>query len=47
MQNHLCQILAHYVVFLGSLLTLPIATHVEQFILEAAAARWYKEGNFE
>jgi hypothetical protein len=47
MQDHLCQILAHYVVYLGSQLTLPIATHVEQFILEAAAARWYKEGNFE
>jgi hypothetical protein len=47
MQDHLCQILAHYLVYLGSQLSLPIATHVEQFILEAAAARWDKEGNFE
>jgi hypothetical protein len=47
MQSHLCQILAHFVVYLGSQLSLPIASHVEQFILEAAAARWHKEGNFE
>jgi hypothetical protein len=47
MQDHLCQILAHYVVYLGSQLNLPIGGHVRQFILEAATSRWYKEGNFE
>lgn len=33
-------------VFVASKLKLPIAVHVEQFILEAAHARWYKEGSF-
>jgi hypothetical protein len=47
MQDHLCQILAHYVVYLGSQLSLLIATYVEQFIVEAAVAKWGKEGNFE
>jgi len=47
MQDHLCKILAHYVVYLGKQLKLPMTSHVEQFILEAAAARWNKEGNFE
>jgi hypothetical protein len=47
MQDHLCQILAHYVVYLGSQLSLPIASHVGQFILESATTRWNKEGNFE
>jgi len=47
MQDHLCQILAHYVLYLGSQLGIQIAGHVEQFILEAAAARWKKQGNFE
>jgi len=47
MQDHLCKILAHYIVYLGEQLKLPMASHVEQFILEAATARWNKEGNFE
>jgi len=47
MQDHLCQILAHYVVYLGSRLNLPIRSQVSRFILEAASARWYKEGNFK
>lgn len=47
MQNHLCQILAHYVIYLGSQLKLPIANGADQFILEAAPARWHKEGIFQ
>lgn len=45
--NFLCQILAHYVIYLGSQLKLRIDTTKEQFILQAAAARWHKEGNFD
>jgi hypothetical protein len=39
MQRFLCQILAHYVIYLGSQLKLRMANGVEQFILEAAPAR--------
>jgi hypothetical protein len=46
MQDHLCQILVHFVVFLGSRLSLPIANTTERFILQGAASRWHKEGNF-
>jgi hypothetical protein len=46
MQNHLCQILAHYVVYIGSKLNLPIANDADRFILEAAPKRWHKEGIF-
>ena len=46
MQNHLCQILAHYVVYIGSRLNLPIANDADRFILEAAPKRWHKEGIF-
>jgi hypothetical protein len=46
MQNHLCQILAHYVVYIGSRLHLPIANDADRFILEAAPKRWHKEGIF-
>lgn len=45
-QNHLCQILAHYLIFLGSQLGLPIKTGTDQFLLEAAPTRWYREGQF-
>jgi hypothetical protein len=47
MQYHLCQILAHYLIFLGSRLALPIPKGVEQFILEAAPSRWNKQGIFD
>jgi hypothetical protein len=47
MKTHLCRILAHYAVYIGSLLKLPIAGHAEQFILEAAHTRWNKEGIFQ
>lgn len=47
MQYHLCQILAHYVIYLGSQLKLPIANGAEEFILKVAPARWHKEGFFQ
>jgi len=46
MRDFLCQILAHYLIYLGSQLRLPMGGHVEQFILEAAPTRWYKEGSY-
>jgi len=46
MQDHLCQILAHYVIYLGSKLDLPISSDTERFILEAATRRWEKKGCF-
>jgi len=46
-QYHLCQILAHYVIYLGSRLKLPIANGADEFILKAAPARWHKEGSFQ
>ncbi|KAH8732539.1 hypothetical protein GQ44DRAFT_755041 [Phaeosphaeriaceae sp. PMI808] len=46
MQNHLCQILAHYMIYLGSQLNRPITDDADQFILEEAPTRWYKEGAF-
>ena len=47
MQAHLCSILAHHVVCVGSLLKLPFAGHMEQLILEGANARWRKKGSFQ
>jgi hypothetical protein len=47
MRDHLCQILAHFIIYLGSRLDLQIDHRAEQFIIESAAARWYKEGFFE
>ncbi|KAG4443885.1 hypothetical protein IFR05_000651 [Cadophora sp. M221] len=47
MQSHLCQILAHYLIFLGSQLGLPIKTGTDQFLLEAAPSRWDRQGQFE
>ena len=39
MQNRLCRILAHYMVFMGSKLDLGIACHLEQLIVEGAHLR--------
>jgi hypothetical protein len=47
MRDHLCQILAHFIIYLGSRLDLQIEHRAEQFIIEGAAARWHKEGCFE
>jgi hypothetical protein len=46
MQKHLCRTLAHYAIFIGSKLGLPFVGHVERFIIEAAHARWNREGRF-
>jgi hypothetical protein len=46
MKSHLCQILAHYVVYLGSRLNLRISNDLEQFILKAAPEKWHKQGRF-
>jgi hypothetical protein len=46
MRDFLCQILAHYMVYLGSQLKLHIAGYAEKFILKAAPTRWHKEGSF-
>jgi hypothetical protein len=47
MQSFLCQILAHYVIYLGSQLKHRIASGADQFILQAAPARWHKQGLFQ
>ncbi|PQE06195.1 Zn(II)2Cys6 transcription factor protein [Rutstroemia sp. NJR-2017a BBW] len=46
MRDFLCQILAHYMVYLGSQLSLHVAGHVEILILQAAPIRWHKKGSF-
>jgi hypothetical protein len=46
MQQHLCRILAHYTVYLGTKLGLPIFKKVEPFILDAAHSMWNKESRF-
>jgi hypothetical protein len=47
MRDHLCQILAHYVLYLGWRLNLPIPHDAEPFILKDAAFQWHKEGLFQ
>lgn len=46
MQQHLCLTLAHYTVYLGTKLGLPIPSNKEQFVLEAAHSMGNKEGRF-
>jgi hypothetical protein len=46
MQNHLCETLAHFVVFIGSKLGLAIRETAEQSILSRAHAHWRKEAIF-
>jgi hypothetical protein len=45
-REYLCKILAHYMVFLGTKLKLPIAEATEKHIMMAAHKRWEKEGKF-
>lgn len=45
--SHLCQILAHYLVYLGSCLKLSLASDLEQLLLETVPSRWNKRGKFE
>jgi hypothetical protein len=40
MQEHLCRMLAHYVVYLGSKINLQIPGGTERRVLEAAHKRW-------
>jgi hypothetical protein len=42
MKEHLCQMLAHHLIFLGSTLGIKLDTTMEQRIIDTAAARWNK-----
>ncbi|KAL2065243.1 hypothetical protein VTL71DRAFT_2912 [Oculimacula yallundae] len=46
MRSHLCQILAHYLVYVSSRLDLSLPSEMDHFILEGAKCRWDKEGQF-
>ena len=46
-RNFLCQILAHYLLYLGSQLRLSVGKQTEQFILQGSPARWNKRGLFQ
>jgi hypothetical protein len=46
MQKHLCRMLAHYAIYLGSKLGLPFVGYVERFIIEGAHAKWNRERLF-
>jgi len=46
MQHHLCRMLAHYTIYLGSKLRLPIDSNKEKLILEFAHSFWKKEGEY-
>jgi len=47
MREHLCQILAHYVLYFRWRLNLPIPHDAEPFILKSAPFRWRKKGLFQ
>jgi len=47
MREHLCQILAHYVLYFRWRLNLPIPHDTEPFILKGAPFRWHKKGLFQ
>ncbi|KAK0658011.1 hypothetical protein B0T16DRAFT_386447 [Cercophora newfieldiana] len=42
MKEHLCQMLAHHLIFLGSSLGIKLDTTMEQRIIDTAAVRWNK-----
>lgn len=42
MKEHLCQMLAHHLIFLGSTLGIKMETAVEQSIIDDAICRWNK-----
>ncbi|TPX14579.1 uncharacterized protein E0L32_005271 [Thyridium curvatum] len=46
MKEHLCQMLAHHLIFLGSMLGIKLETAVEQRTIESAADRWSKMESF-
>lgn len=46
MQEHLCRTLAHFAVYIAEKLELSITVSEEKFLLDAAHARWNREGKF-
>jgi hypothetical protein len=42
MREHLCQMLAHHLVYLGSILGIKLETAVERSIIEGVVQRWHK-----
>ncbi|KAK1752773.1 hypothetical protein QBC47DRAFT_424864 [Echria macrotheca] len=42
MKEHLCQMLAHHLIFLGSILGIKLETGLEQNIIDTATQRWKK-----
>ncbi|AEO59505.1 hypothetical protein MYCTH_2307871 [Thermothelomyces thermophilus ATCC 42464] len=46
MKEQLCQMLAHHLIFLGSMLEIKLEAAVEQRIIETAVARWNKAEDF-
>lgn len=46
MKEHLCQMLAHHLIFVGSMLGIKLETGVEQRIIDTAVARWNKAEQF-
>ena len=46
MKEHLCQMLAHHLIFVGSMLGIKLETGVEQRIIDTAVGRWNKAEAF-
>ncbi|SPQ17606.1 38fae7fe-1683-4242-9269-88f145d6e98a [Thermothielavioides terrestris] len=46
MKEHLCQMLAHHLIFIGSMLGIRLDTALEQRIIETAVTRWNKAEEF-
>jgi hypothetical protein len=47
MRDHLCQILAHYLLYFRWRLNFPIPHDTEPFILKGAPFRWHRKGLFQ
>ena len=46
MKEHLCQMLAHHLIFVGSMLGIRLETGLEQRIIDTAVHQWNKAGTF-
>jgi len=46
MREHLCQMLAHHLIYLGSMLGIRFSTDMEQRIIDEAVRGWGKAGDF-
>ena len=46
MREHLCQMLAHHLIYLGSMLGIRFSTDMEQRIIDEAVCGWGKAGDF-